>query len=208
MTQTFEPRSRSFFRRLSFRSARPAGGPYPSDASCARGRLAPHPDRWNLRLASRRSLAAVPVALAVAMISVAHAQDNAEADTTPPSLVGQQVMYGWPELRFNEELISYPGPDNSAFAIMVDGVSRSVSSVRINNSSSIDGPKSIVMLIPFLRVQSGETAVISYTPPATHPIRTLQEMPPRPSPQQSPRRLLRALRRPRFASRRRPEPRT
>ena len=176
MTPSLEPPSRSLFRLLLFRSARPDGGRHPSDASCAGVRHALHPHQRNPRLVARRSTAELILALAVAMTSVAHAQDRVEADTTPPSLVGQQNRSGrsgWLELYFSEELISFPRPDTSSFTVTADGVPRSVSSLGIMGSGRGGELKPRVRLYLPLPVHSGETAVISYTPPATHPIRDL-----------------------------------
>ena len=92
---------------------------------------------------------------------------NTEADTTPPTLVGQEIRFTQPVLQFSEDLVSFPRPDTSAFAVTVDGVTRSVASLVINVEMG-----TVKLRLP-LPVQSGETTVISYTPPATNVIRDL-----------------------------------
>ena len=87
-----------------------------------------------------------------------------ENDTHPPALVGQDVTYGQLILQFSEDLNRDARPDRSAFAVTVDGVSRTVSSV------SIYGAEGIVQLRLPLPVQAGEAVVVSYIRPATSPI--------------------------------------
>ena len=91
----------------------------------------------------------------------------AENDATPPALVRPHVRYNVLDLQFSEDLVWYPRPDTSAFAVTVDGVSRNVASL------SIDGAKGIVKLRLALPAQAGEAVVVSYTPPATSPIQDL-----------------------------------
>ena len=87
-----------------------------------------------------------------------------ENDTHPPAPVGQDVRYGQLILQFSEDLNRDARPDRSAFAVTVDGVSRTVSSV------SIYGAEGIVQLRLPLPVQAGEAVVVSYIRPATSPI--------------------------------------
>ena len=88
-------------------------------------------------------------------------------ETVAPTLVRQRIELRHPVLRFSEDLVWSSRPDPSAFAVKVDGVTRNVTSV------SIGAETGTVALRLSLPVLSGETTVISYTPPATAYLRDL-----------------------------------
>ena len=86
-------------------------------------------------------------------------------DTTAPALSSVRINGRQLDLIYDEELDDDSDPDNSAFAITVNGASRGVLAIAVTRTA--------VVVILYSPVQAGETVTVSYTVPATNPIQDL-----------------------------------
>ena len=118
-------------------------------------------DRGRHRSPGRLTRYVLALLVALSVLPAA-AQDQ---DTTAPALSSVRINGRQLDLIYDEELDDDSDPDNSAFAITVNGASRGVLAIAVTRTA--------VVVILYSPVQAGETVTVSYTVPATNPIQDL-----------------------------------